>query len=141
MLMPASSSQDEDTDKEMDDQLADLLTVGPTDELLSPAPPLDLDSGFSGSSSGTSYVGSMRRGPDRYKNKCNSLKNESVNNSNTNSISNSVSGCASGSVSVGKNSDQTGTGGSGKSFWSRKNWKKIPVIGGLGSGKSSSNGE
>lgn len=74
MLMPASSSQDEDTDKEMDDQLADLLTVGPTDELLSPAPPLDLDSGFSGSSSGTSYVGSMRRGPDRYKNKCNSLK-------------------------------------------------------------------
>lgn len=137
MLMPTSGSQDEDTDKEMDDQLADLMTVGPTDELLSPAPPVDLDSGFSGSSSGTSYVGSMRRGPDRYKNKTNSVK-LSNDSGNGKSDSASASGNASGKSNEHTN---TGTGGSSKSFWSRKGWKKIPVIGGLGSGRSSSNGE
>ncbi|XP_023013689.1 uncharacterized protein isoform X3 [Leptinotarsa decemlineata] len=73
MLMPSSSregSDDTDRENEMDDQLADLLTVGPTDELLSPVPLVDLDSGFSGSSSGASYrsaAGSLRRGPDRSK--------------------------------------------------------------------------
>ncbi|XP_056632628.1 uncharacterized protein LOC130442494 isoform X1 [Diorhabda sublineata] len=73
MLMPSNSqegSDDTDRENEMDDQLADLLTVGPTDELLSPAPLVDLDSGFSGSSSGASYrsaAGSLRRGPERGK--------------------------------------------------------------------------
>lgn len=66
MLMPSNSQEgSEGTETEVDDQLADLLTVGPTDELLSPVPLVDMDSGFSGSSSGASYrsaIGSLRRG-------------------------------------------------------------------------------
>lgn len=102
MLMPSNSregSDDTDRDTEVEDQLADLLTVGPTDELLSPVPNMDLDSGFSGSSSGASYrsaAGSLRRGPDKGKSgTC--LKSTVGNESSTPS----------------------------KSFWSRKGWKKL----------------
>ncbi|KAF5273964.1 hypothetical protein FQA39_LY01079 [Lamprigera yunnana] len=97
MLMPNSREGSDDTDRETDDQLADLLSVGPTDELLSPIPP-DLDSGFSGSSSGASYrsaAGSLRRGPD--KNKCMHMGPKTLNVDTTPS----------------------------KSFWNRKGWKKL----------------
>lgn len=133
MLMPTSSSQEEDTDKEIDDQLADLLTVGPTDELLSPAPPVDLDSGFSGSSSGASYVGSMRRGPDRFKNQS-GRSTASGNSGNGGKNSDQNSGNTSGNTS--------GNNGGGKSFWSRKGWRKLPGLSGLGgSNKASNNGK
>ncbi|KAF5296367.1 hypothetical protein FQR65_LT10259 [Abscondita terminalis] len=98
MLMPNSREGSDDTDRETDDQLADLLSVGPTDELLSPIPP-DLDSGFSGSSSGASYrsaAGSLRRGLDR--NKCNNAGSKTPNVDNTTPS---------------------------KSFWNRKGWKKL----------------
>lgn len=55
MLMPPADSPDEDQTTGLEPE----LPVGPTDELLSPAP-ADPDSGFSGSSSGASYVGSLR---------------------------------------------------------------------------------
>lgn len=103
MLMPSNSregSDDTDRDTEVEDQLADLLTVGPTDELLSPVPNVDLDSGFSGSSSGASYrsaAGSLRRGPEKGK---------------------------SSGTSKGTNLNESGCSQS-KSFWSRKGWKKL----------------
>lgn len=102
MLMPSGSregSDDTDRDTEVEDQLADLLTVGPTDELLSPVPMVDLDSGFSGSSSGASYrsaAGSLRRGLDRPK---------------------STNSCPRSSTPAETSS--------GKSFWSRKGWRKL----------------
>lgn len=104
MLMPSSSregSDDTDRETEHEDQLAELLTVGPTDELLSPIIPsaLDLDSGFSGSSSGASYrsaAGSLRRGPERPKSSC--------------------------SGSLIKSS-----GNESKGFWSKKTWKKLGI--------------
>ena len=101
MLMPSSSregSDDTDREGETEDQLADLLTIGPTDDLLSPVPLVDLDSGFSGSSSGASYrsgAGSLRRGPERPK---------------------SVSGAA---------RTSTPTDGGSKGFWGKKAWKKL----------------
>ncbi|XP_050351248.1 uncharacterized protein LOC126774005 isoform X1 [Nymphalis io] len=64
MLMPECESPDSEVAEDRDN-IEELLRVGPTDELLSPAScnPPDLDSGFSGSSSGASYVGSLRRKP------------------------------------------------------------------------------
>ncbi|XP_035439725.1 uncharacterized protein LOC118268977 isoform X2 [Spodoptera frugiperda] len=64
MLMPECESPDSERAEDRDN-IEELLRVGPTDELLSPAScnPPDLDSGFSGSSSGASYVGSLRRKP------------------------------------------------------------------------------
>lgn len=64
MLMPECESPDSEKAEDRDN-IEELLRVGPTDELLSPAScnPPDLDSGFSGSSSGASYVGSLRRKP------------------------------------------------------------------------------
>lgn len=64
MLMPECESPDSERAEDRD-HIEELLRVGPTDELLSPAScnPPDLDSGFSGSSSGASYVGSLRRKP------------------------------------------------------------------------------
>ena len=103
MLMPSNSregSDDTDREAEVDDQLADLLTVGPTDELLSPVPMVDLDSGFSGSSSGASYrsaAGSLRRGPEKMKS----------------------SGAAT------KTSTPAEATSSSKGFWGRKAWKKL----------------
>ncbi|CAK1556475.1 unnamed protein product [Leptosia nina] len=57
MLMPECESPDSERAEDRDN-IEELLRVGPTDELLSPAScnPPDLDSGFSGSSSGASYV-------------------------------------------------------------------------------------
>ncbi|XP_017779144.1 PREDICTED: rho guanine nucleotide exchange factor 10-like protein isoform X2 [Nicrophorus vespilloides] len=99
MLMPSSSREgSDDTETEVDDQLADLLTVGPTDDLLSPVPLVDLDSGFSGSSSGASYrsaAGSLRRGPE--KNRIQTQKVQQPQPAETPS----------------------------KSFWSRKAWRKL----------------
>lgn len=106
MLMPSSSregSDDTDRENEMEDQLADLLTVGPTDELLSPAPMVDLDSGFSGSSSGASYrsaAGSLRRGPERPK-------------SSKSYISKVPMGCGE---------------PPSKGFWGKKAWKKLAAF-------------
>lgn len=77
MLMPSTPPSDSPTDEddahettrasgEANMLLADLLaSVEPTDELLSPVSASavgvgDMDSGFSGSSSGASYVGSIR---------------------------------------------------------------------------------
>lgn len=97
MLMPNSREGSDDTDRETDDQLADLLSVGPTDELLSPIPPVDLDSGFSGSSSGASYrsaAGSLRRGPDRSRGVNSGQKTATLDNTS-------------------------------KGFWNRKGWKKL----------------
>lgn len=105
MLMPSNSregSDDTDRENEMDDQLADLLTVGPTDELLSPAPLVDLDSGFSGSSSGASYrsaAGSLRRGPERPK--------------SSKSYVSKVPVCGD---------------TSSKGFWGKKAWKKLAAF-------------
>lgn len=101
MLMPSGSREGSDTDRETetDDQLADLLTIGPTDELLSPVPIVDLDSGFSGSSSGASYrsaAGSLRRGPNRPKSSCGAPRS-STPTENTPS----------------------------KVFWGKKAWKKL----------------
>lgn len=64
MLMPECESPDSEKAEDRDN-FDEMLRVGPTDELLSPAScnPPDLDSGFSGSSSGASYVGSLRRKP------------------------------------------------------------------------------
>lgn len=87
----------------MDDQLADLLTVGPTDELLSPVPTVDLDSGFSGSSSGASYrsaAGSLRRGPERPKS----------------------------SSSCGPRTSTPADAAPNKTFWGKKAWKKIAAF-------------
>ncbi|KYB25331.1 rho guanine nucleotide exchange factor 10 isoform X1 [Tribolium castaneum] len=99
MLMPSSSREgSDDTDREEGDQLADLLTVGPTDDLLSPVPLVDLDSGFSGSSSGASYRsagGSLRRGPERPKS----------------------------AISTGPRTS-TPTEGQ-KGFWGKKAWRKL----------------
>ncbi|CAH2009844.1 unnamed protein product [Acanthoscelides obtectus] len=105
MLMPSNSREgSDDTDRENEDQLADLLTVGPTDELLSPVPlGGDLDSGFSGSSSSASYrsaAGSLRRGPDRPRSSC-------------------------GAANIGGSGCKTPDGGSTKGFWGKKAWKKI----------------
>ncbi|CAH0554522.1 unnamed protein product [Brassicogethes aeneus] len=106
MLMPSSSREgsEEDRDNEVEDTLADLLTVGPTDELLSPVPIVDLDSGFSGSSSGASYrsaAGSLRRGPERPKS----------------------------SSSYGPRcSTPADCGTPNKSFWGKKAWKKITAF-------------
>ncbi|KAB0795040.1 hypothetical protein PPYR_11879 [Photinus pyralis] len=100
MLMPNSREGSDDTDRETDDQLADLLSVGPTDELLSPIPPVDLDSGFSGSSSGASYrsaAGSLRRGPPDRNKCCNAATSKTLPSDGTPS----------------------------KSFWNRKAWKKL----------------
>lgn len=68
MIMPSTPPNDSpDEDDNNQDNLSELLnSVGPTDELLSPVSHVmggglgDLDSGFSGSSSGASYVGSLR---------------------------------------------------------------------------------
>lgn len=124
MLMP-NSSQEEDTDKEHDDRLTDLLTVGPTDELLSPAPIQDLDSGFSGSSSGASYhsgVGSLRRGPAK-KHPNFAPKSETLDR-------------------VPKPADcPAGSSGGKGGFWSRKGWRKFGALGGLVGSKESKNGE
>lgn len=68
MLMPEtppSTSPTRDPDPTTHDNLTELLSqVGPTDELLSPVSTSavngDMDSGFSGSSSSASYVGSLR---------------------------------------------------------------------------------
>lgn len=104
MLMPSNSREgSDDTDRENDDQLADLLTVGPTDDLLSPVPMMDIDSGFSGSSSGASYRsagGSLRRGFNRTKssNACTTRSSTPV--------------------------ESTGSG-SNKGFWGKKAWKKL----------------
>lgn len=107
MLMPSNSregSDDTDRETEHDDQLADLLTVGPTDELLSPIPTVDLDSGFSGSSSGASYrsaAGSLRRGPERPKSST-STHQKCLNSSDTSQS---------------------------KGFWSKKTWRKLGISG------------
>ncbi|KAG5896874.1 hypothetical protein JTB14_017688 [Gonioctena quinquepunctata] len=108
MLMPSNSregSDDTDRENEMDDQLADLLTVGPTDDLLSPVPLVDLDSGFSGSSSGASYrsaAGSLRRGPERAKG---------------------------GGGGVGRTSTPAhAVEGPNKGFWGKKAWKKLAAF-------------
>lgn len=108
MLMPSNSregSDDTDRETEHDDQLADLLTVGPTDELLSPLPTADLDSGFSGSSSGASYrsaAGSLRRGPpERPK--------------------------STGSTQKTSNNNETQQQQQSKGFWSKKTWKKLGI--------------
>lgn len=102
MLMPSSSREgSDDTEGETEDQLADLLTIGPTDELLSPLPIVDLDSGFSGSSSGASYRsagGSLRRGLDRPKSAL--------------------------STGVPRSSTPTEQAQS-KGFWGKKAWKKL----------------
>lgn len=106
MLMPSNSregSDDTDRENEMDDQLADLLTVGPTDELLSPVPLVDLDSGFSGSSSGASYrsaAGSLRRGLERPKS----------------------------SNSYGPRTSTPAETQPNKGFWGKKAWKKIAAF-------------
>lgn len=58
MLMPFNSSEGRI-------RMTDLLTVEPTDDLLSPVLMMDINSGFSGSYSGSSYRsadGSLRRG-------------------------------------------------------------------------------
>lgn len=68
MLMPESPQQSptrEPPDQNDGEHLSELLnSVGPTDELLSPVSTSvtngDMDSGFSGSSSSASYVGSLR---------------------------------------------------------------------------------
>nr|CAI5841678.1 unnamed protein product [Callosobruchus analis] len=109
MLMPSNSREgSDDTDRENEDQLADLLTVGPTDELLSPVPlGGDLDSGFSGSSSSASYrsaAGSLRRGPDRPRSSC---------------------GAATGGGAGCKTLASEGGGSHTKGFWGKKAWKKI----------------
>lgn len=104
--MPSASregSDDTDRENEMDDQLADLLTVGPTDELLSPALLVDLDSGFSGSSSGASYrsaAGSLRRGPERPKTSKSYVSKVPPGNSDT----------------------------PNKGFWGKKAWKKLAAF-------------
>lgn len=129
MLMPTNSSQEDDTDKEHDDRLTDLLTVGPTDELLSPAPLQDLDSGFSGSSSGASYhsgVGSLRRGPAKKQHQVSfgaSNKTDTLDR-----------------ISVKTNETQSGSGGK-SGFWSRKGWRKFGALGGLVGSKDGKNGE
>ncbi|XP_068898024.1 rho guanine nucleotide exchange factor 10 isoform X1 [Tenebrio molitor] len=103
MLMPSSSregSDDTDREGETEDQLADLLTIGPTDELLSPVPLVDLDSGFSGSSSGASYrsaAGSLRRGLERPKS----------------------------TTSSGARTSTPTEGTQSKGFWGKKAWKKL----------------
>lgn len=101
MLMPSSSregSDDTDRENETEDQLSDLMTVGPTDELLSPVGLGELDSGFSGSSSSASYrsvAGSLRRGPERPK-------------------------------STGPKTSSPNSGH--KSFWGKKAWKKLSTF-------------
>lgn len=143
MLMPESESPDSEK-AEGGDNLEELLRVGPTDELLSPASchPPDLDSGFSGSSSGASYVGSLRYKPrgslslprasppaviygsgrgvkildhkDNRTNECNTQCSRKVDNAILSSKSqNSVGNEANGGQKTG-------------GFWSKKAWKKIP---------------
>lgn len=106
MLMPQPEEQTSKEDPS--DRLTDLLTVGPTDELLSPAP-LDLDSGFSGSSSGASYhsgAGSLRRPQDKR------ITNKDIYQDRK-------------TKEKDKSDTKSESGSSTKSFWSRKGWRKI----------------
>lgn len=146
MLMPDSESPDSEK-AEGGDNLEELLRVGPTDELLSPASchPPDLDSGFSGSSSGASYVGSLRYKPrgslslprasppaviygsgrgvkivDPRDHK--ELRPSDCNNTCSRKSDDNI---LSSKMANGANHDSTSSQKTG-GFWSKKAWKKIP---------------
>lgn len=155
MLMPSSSSsregsEDVEKDKELDDQLADLLTVGPTDELLSPVAIVDLDSGFSGSSSGASYRsvgGSLRRTYDRHHKHYGSASAGCSTSMSAGNVSALLSRCASpcGAVNDGKHRCASATdvgdqSQANKGFWGKKALKKLGFTGGS-SGQTKQKGE
>lgn len=132
MLMPECESPDSDRAEDRDN-IEELLRVGPTDELLSPAScnPPDLDSGFSGSSSGASYVGSLRRKPTG------SVPHLPAVAYGTRGAGVRILGaeeCAAARCSRDATSPRSSSCGDAKTtgFWNKKAWKKI-------SGFSSSN--
>jgi len=151
MLMPESPPQNSpvrEPEPPAPDTLELLSTVGPTDELLSPVSTSavngDMDSGFSGSSSSASYVGSLRYHRAGGGSQTRSSTPGGGNNSSY-----------SGSIRSSQRSNEEGGGGGGvtsasrsfnsvyekspaslskkidddkqkPSFWSRKGWRKIP---------------
>lgn len=146
MLMPESESPDSEK-AEGGDNLEELLRVGPTDELLSPASchPPDLDSGFSGSSSGASYVGSLRykpRGslslpraspPAVIYGSGRGVKileaRDHKDNSRTNECANQCARKSDNAILPSKSQNCVGNETNGPKsggFWSKKAWKKIP---------------
>lgn len=161
MLMPEtppSTSPTHETDPNGHDNLTELLSqVGPTDELLSPVSTSavngDMDSGFSGSSSSASYVGSLRyhrtNGANNGGNGTQTRSSTPSGGGNTSSHSGSIrssqrstddSGITTtasrsfscvyegGKCATKKAScDDNDTAKPQKiSFWSRKGWRKIP---------------
>uniref|UniRef100_A0A336MEM8 CSON000006 protein n=1 Tax=Culicoides sonorensis TaxID=179676 RepID=A0A336MEM8_CULSO len=160
MLMPetppsASPTRETENGPTNHDNLSELLNqVGPTDELLSPVSTSavngDMDSGFSGSSSSASYVGSLRYHRNGTNNGTQTRSSTPSGGGNTSSHSGSIRS------SQRSNDDSSITTGSrsfnsvyegGKcttkkavcddsdveiskpqkvSFWSRKGWRKIP---------------
>lgn len=148
MLMPESPPQNSpvrEPEPPAPDTLELLNTVGPTDELLSPVSTSavngDMDSGFSGSSSSASYVGSLR-----YRTGGSQTRSSTPGGGNNSSYSGSIrssqrsneDGITSASrsfnsvyekasLSNGKKSVANGDDEKQKpSFWSRKGWRKIP---------------
>lgn len=166
MLMPetppsTSPTRDPDHNPATHDNLTELLSqVGPTDELLSPVSTSavngDMDSGFSGSSSSASYVGSLRyhrtnggggsAGNNGTQTRSSTPSGGGNNSSHSGSIRSSqrstddsgITTTASRSFSSvyegGKcatkkaaSCDDSDTAKPQKiSFWSRKGWRKIP---------------
>lgn len=157
MLMPEtppSTSPTREPDPANHDNLTELLSqVGPTDELLSPVSTSavngDMDSGFSGSSSSASYVGSLRyhrtNGGGGTQTRSSTPSGGGNNSSHSGSIRSSqrstddsgITTTASRSFSSvyegGKcatkkaSCDDSDTAKPQKiSFWSRKGWRKIP---------------
>lgn len=150
MLMPESppnTSPTREPDSNNDNNIADLLNqVGPTDELLSPVSTSavngDMDSGFSGSSSSASYVGSLR-----YHRTGSQTRSSTPGGGNNSSHSSSIrssqrSNEDSGIISTASRSfnsvyeggkcctkkiiDDSDSKSQKPSFWSRKGWRKIP---------------
>uniref|UniRef100_A0A1B0CMH6 Uncharacterized protein n=1 Tax=Lutzomyia longipalpis TaxID=7200 RepID=A0A1B0CMH6_LUTLO len=164
MIMPSASPTDSPTEEEPNrepENLAELLnSVGPTDELLSPVSSQaiggggDLDSGFSGSSSGASYVGSLRYhrtcsamstfptrsstpsaggGGSLYGGSCRSSQRSHEDPGISSFSTRSCSSYSSAKVHQRPAEDPGPTSNSSEipkptklSFWSRKGWRKFP---------------
>lgn len=171
MLMPETPPQNSPVreDPPAPDTLELLNSVGPTDELLSPVSTSavnngDMDSGFSGSSSSASYVGSLRYHRSNGGNLgggCGSQTRSSTpgggnNSSYSGSIRSSQRSNDDGAITSASRSfnsvyEKSSSLSSCKkvdeekqkpSFWSRKGWRKIPGFSSTSSvNKAGINGE
>lgn len=140
-----------------------LNSVGPTDELLSPVSTSavngDMDSGFSGSSSSASYVGSLRyhrtgsqtrsstpgaggNNSSSYNGSIRSSQRSNEDPGITSAASHSFNSVYEGKTHCKKASDDSDAKQQKPSFWSRKGWRKIPGFSSTSSvNKAGLNGE